>query len=560
MNTTTAISNGRIFALNGGVTLDTNPIGFSAGSVWNGSVDNRWSGANWSPDTTGSSSSTLLSGADVVFSLTSGFAPAHQDTNLDFDATIASLTVNDPAAVTITGVGTLSITGSGITVNNGAGLTTINSNLLLSGSPQVTVNSADGLTINGIVDGAAGLIKQGIGQLTLTGNNTYTGGTTVLAGILTVGTDNNLGNAIDPTGTITLQGGTLQTSSANFTTGRTVILNPAGTPNVLAAADPSLNDTAFFNGQVTGAGMLTIGDPNSFRYTVVLTNTTNDYAGGTTVTDHATLQINNDQELGLASTQVTLNGGILDTTADLTVNRPIFLVPNPILILGEPVFSTLAAETDTTATYPNIISGTGGLSITGGGTVVLSGSNTYQGGTTINRAFLSVSDDHNLGEAGDPININGGTLLTTAPQFSSPRPIFLLNNEGQDTIAAIGGTTGTYSGVISGDQFGNLQIGADNPVFGQPDYGGKVIFTNPNNSYLGNTTITSGATLSVDADSELGGNPAGTITFRNGELLTTGAAFQSARTISLRNETDILPLPQARPRPTQVTLPATESS
>ena len=186
--------NGRGLAVNGAVTLDTNlvngaPAAVAAGRFWNGQSNNTWSGVNWSPDATGATSSTLAPLADVVFSISG--APQNQSTVLDFNASISSLTVNDPAAVTIAGLGLLSILGggqdSGITINAGAGLTTINSNIVLGGvSPLASVNNAAGLLINGTIDGTAGLTKSGAGQLTLTGANIYTGQTTVLAGTLEV--------------------------------------------------------------------------------------------------------------------------------------------------------------------------------------------------------------------------------------------------------------------------------------------------------------------------------------------------------------------------------------
>ena len=194
-NTGASLTNGRALAVNGAVTLDSNNINGAAaaiatGRIWNGGASNLWSGVNWSPDLTGATSSTLAANTDVVFSVT-GITPQNQNTTLDFNVAISSLTINDPAAVTISGLNLLSILGSGvttgITINNGAGLATINTNLLLGGSSQtVTVNNAAGLVINGVIDGTIGLTKDGGGALTLTATNTYTGLTTVAAGALEI--------------------------------------------------------------------------------------------------------------------------------------------------------------------------------------------------------------------------------------------------------------------------------------------------------------------------------------------------------------------------------------
>jgi autotransporter-associated beta strand protein len=240
---TGASINGRALAVNAAVTLDTNivngaPAAIATGRFWNGQADATWSGVNWSPDAEGATSSTLAPIADVVFSISKG--AQNQNTLLDFNANISSLTVNDTAAVTVSGPGLLSIVGggesTGITINAGAGLTTINSDLLLGGSsPIVTVNNTSGLVINGSIDGTIGLTKSGTAQLTLTGINTYTGQTTVLAGTLEV--DGSIvGNAVVSAGVLRGVGDI----EGNVT-----------------------NDAVVSPGRTSGPGTLNIGLPNN---------------------------------------------------------------------------------------------------------------------------------------------------------------------------------------------------------------------------------------------------------------------------------------------------------
>ncbi len=76
---------------------------------------------------------------------------------------------------------------------------------------------------------------------------------------------------------------------------------------------------------------------------------------------------------------------------------------------------TLAAASGTTATYSGILSDTGVLVVgdsTNVGTVVLTGANTYSGGTSLNGGILAVSGDGNLGTG--PLSFNGGTLEASA--------------------------------------------------------------------------------------------------------------------------------------------------
>jgi outer membrane autotransporter protein len=407
----------------------------------------------------------------------------------------------------------LGSTAGGIILQGGELLTTADG---FSSARTVTLSSigstlaaATGTTAlySGTISGLGGLtIGDGASAGTVflaTGANSYFGGTTVLGGaILNITGDGDLG---DTSGGITLSGGTLATNA--FTTGRVVTLIGQGT---LAAQNTSLHTTATYNGLITGAGGLIVGDANSSELTVVLTDAGNDYQGGTTVTGGATLKVDTDSELGAGA--ITLNGGTLQTTAAFATARTITLESN--------VSDNFLVADAAGATYGGVIMGPGGLAI-GGGTVVLTGVNTYAGGTKVGFAVLSISNDANLGLADTQITLDGGTLLATGGGVSSPRSIQLLETEGPDALAAADGTTATYSGTVFGP--GRLQIGS-----GNIEATGTVALSGTN-TYTGGTLITAGATLSVNADAALG---TGAITLTGGELQTT-SNFVTARTIAL---------------------------
>ena len=159
----------------------------------------------------------------------------------------------------------------------------------------------------------------------------------------------------------------------------------------------------------------------------------NDYRGGTIVTE-GILSISGDQNLGRASGGLTLDGGTLRTTDAFATARSINLGAGG---------GTL--QTDAELMAIGTLAGEGGLTKTGGGTLTLTGANTYQGGTRLNAGVLAVSADANLGEASGALRFNGGGLRTTGA-FATARNI---------DIEAGGGTLQTYSdlaatGIVSG--------------------------------------------------------------------------------------------------------------
>jgi autotransporter-associated beta strand protein len=108
----------------------------------------------------------------------------------------------------------------------------------------------------------------------------------------------------------------------------------------------------------------------------------------------------------------------------------------------------VAFDRSDTMTYGNVISGSGQVGQIGAGRTILTGANTYTGGTFISNGTLQVSVDANLGNAAGPLTFsgNGGTLNTTA-SFISARAT-TLNATG--TFDVNPGTALTMTGVIGG--------------------------------------------------------------------------------------------------------------
>jgi fibronectin-binding autotransporter adhesin len=101
---------------------------------------------------------------------------------------------------------------------------------------------------------------------------------------------------------------------------------------------------------------------------------------------------------------------------------------------------------DYVATIDAILTGNSQLEKTDPGTLVLSGTNTYTGGTAINGGTIQIASDANLGEAAGGLSFNGGTLNTTA-DVTSGRDVTL---DGAGTFQTDAGTTTTLTGAIAG--------------------------------------------------------------------------------------------------------------
>ncbi|HVE44129.1 MAG TPA: autotransporter-associated beta strand repeat-containing protein, partial [Gammaproteobacteria bacterium] len=403
--------------------------------------------------------------------------------------------------------GTLETTAT-FTLNANRGVT------LSAGGGTFLVDPATTLTYGGIAASTGTLTKSGTGTLTLGGVNTYSGATIINAGILSIAADSGLGTAPGSAtpGQLTFNGGSLQTT-ASFT------LN-ANRGTALSAGGGTFSigggTTLTYNGIVAGTGTLT----KSVTGALILGGV-NTYSGATII-NAGSLSIAADSGLGTAPGsatpgQLTFNGGTLQTTASFTLNA------NRGIALSAGGGSFLVNNT-TTLTYNGIIAGTGTLTTTGPGTLILGGVNTYSGATILNAGILSIAADSALGTApGTPtagqLTFNAGTLESTAT--------FTLNTNRSTTLSAGGGTflvdpatTLTYGGVIS-------STGA------LTKSGTGTLILSGANSYSGNTTISSGV-IELQLSGTVG-NGVGGVNISSGTALNlnlTGASLANAMVIN----------------------------
>jgi outer membrane autotransporter protein len=229
-----------------------------------------------------------------------------------------------------------------------------------------------------------------------------------------------------------LNGGTVQNPDS-ATLGINFTLNPPGGNFDTSGPNADAGTKSTLTGVISGPGSFTVVG-NGILYL----RGTNTYSGGTNL-NGGTVNVLGPENLGAASGVLSFDGGTLQTpTANFTLSRAITL---------NPYGGTLDNFGSTsTATLPGIISGPGTLTKMGDGMLILSGANTYSGGTLLNGGILRVSDDSNLGAAGGPLSFNGGTLHAPSGLTTS-RTLVVLDD---------GGTfdTGASDSVLHGFLFG----------------------------------------------------------------------------------------------------------
>ncbi|HFZ8994842.1 TPA: autotransporter-associated beta strand repeat-containing protein [Citrobacter freundii] len=186
-------------------------------------------------------------------------------------------------------------------------------------------------------------------------------------------------------------------------------------------------------------------------------------------------------------------------------------------------------------TSDNNISGTGNVVKEGFAELVLTGTNTYAGGTEINGGTLSIDADARLGAATGPLTFNGGTLkfLPGFDGIKASRNITLSTKGGTIDTNGISSTISqAIKGVNTGDG-GLIKTGA-----------GTLTLAGVN-SYTGLTTLRDGDLELKDAGSVKGNiqlnNAASTLIFNNNATITYGGIISGFGKL-LKTGTNILKL------------------
>ncbi len=264
-------------------------------------------------------------------------------------------------------------------------------------------------TIASVIKGNEGLLKSGLGNLVLTGANTYTGTTTVTQGLLTLGD----GGSLDPSSSIVL-------ANTRYGYGSFAV-DQAG--NAILANQISGVGKVFKR----GTGTTTFSGDNS--YTGGLTVEAGFAQAG--IADHAfgagNVSINGGATLDLANYNETIGNLIGQKAGDGDIT------------LGS---GNLTLNQDLHADYSGVISGAGGMVKNGAGDLVLYGANSYSGQTAVNAGELIQGAQGAFSQASS-YSVASGAEIELGGFATS---MASLNNGGTVTFGGSGGTVLSLSG------------------------------------------------------------------------------------------------------------------
>ncbi|EBV6069502.1 fibronectin-binding autotransporter adhesin ShdA [Salmonella enterica subsp. enterica serovar Hadar] len=452
---------------------------------------------------------TFTVDADSTFTVTS-----------ELDETSATSNWNG-SKLTKQGDGTLILSNTGNdygdTVIDGGILAAKDAASLGTGDVTIAENATLALsqgTLDNNVTGEGQIVKSGSDELIVTGDNNYSGGTTITGGILAAKDAASLGSGdvdIAENAKLELSQGTLD----NNVTGEGQIVKSGSDELIVTGANDYSGGTTISGGMLiadhadslgTGAvansGVLQVGEgelENTLSGTGSLVKTgtgeltlngDNDYSGGTTIDDGVLIADNAD----------SLGSGDIDNSGVLQVGE------------GE---------------LKNTLSGTGSLVKIGTGELTLNGDNDYSGGTTISDGTLIANHADSLGtgaiDNSGVLQVGEGELKNTLSGTGSLVKIgtgeLTLNGDNDYS----GGTT-ISDGTLIADHADSLGTGAiDNSGVLKVGEGelkntlsgsgslvktgtGELTLSGDNNTYFGDTTIAGGTLIAANVNALGSGN------------------------------------------------------
>jgi len=365
--------------------------------------------------------------------------------------------IGDTSVVTIDASASLNVDGTTNTETIGGLVGSGTVNIATGNTLNVANAAAASDTFAGVLAGVGGLTKAGASDstLTLSGANTYTGATTVSVGTLQIGGAGKLGDG-DYSGDITIaSGATLQYSSSEtgadaklrgVVSGEGTLIKDGDDAELrlIASAPNTISNIEVNQGSLRGSG-----DAGALGATGTTIN-----LGATSGTEAASLWYAGTFA-GTTKAGITVRAGSTGTKTIRNINGTV--TDNTAITLNDGLTITNIASVGTDFTLGGVISGSGGLTKEGVGTVVLSGVNTYTGATTVSVGVLSLSTAY-LDDA-STVSIAAGAALNLT--HSDIDDVAMLN------FAGVAQADGTYDSTNSGGLItgsGSIRVGGEQPT------------------------------------------------------------------------------------------------
>jgi autotransporter-associated beta strand protein len=388
----------------------------------------------------------------------------------------------------------LTLNGPGVSnegaLNNVSGDNAWSGNITLATDGSVGVDAGYQLTLSGVIGGPGGITKYLTGEAIFTNANTYLGSTDVNAGILTIENSTALGGI--PAGSTVEAGTTVESGASLDVVGVTLsgtsltVTDPlilAGPGVNSAGALDNINGTNTFTGDITLTDNTTIGVESgagsgagsqltltgditerngSFGLTKVGPNRLivsgfNRYTGLTSV-NAGTLTAASDNALG-----TTDNGTVVANGAALEIQGGIHIGAEALTLSGSGISNagallgvsddnkfdgnitmtgntTIGVNTDSRLSLPGVLTDNLlGFSLTkaGGGKLVLSGANSYGGGTSILAGIVNVQNSSALGSGVGATTVADGASIEFQEGVTIPNQHLTLHGAGLTTAENI---------------------------------------------------------------------------------------------------------------------------
>ncbi len=483
------------------------------------------------------------------------------------DATVASIVLGTNNAISIGSSFTFTGTNS---LNMGAGA------VALTTTPTITVSN-NILTLGGNIgqSGTQGLTKAGNGTLTLGGVNTFTGGTTVSAGILQLGNAGALGDGTNNTSGVTVANGAALDLAGFTPTASAVPLSIVGQfSSSVGALTNSSSTAATYGGVVTiatggdsigGVGNITLTSrigANANSLTKVGSDTLTLSAAssrtGIVAINVGVMQVGADGAMGTSAASVSVISG-----AALDLNGITYNTASSLTLNGAGISSggALLTSSSTAAAYAGLINlgsnstimaGSGNITISNAGTITGSGDNLTIDGAkngTITSIIGTVAGS--LTKSG-----NGTWTLNGVNTYTGSTTITL----GTLQIGSAGSLgSGTYAGAINNSGTLEYSSSAAQILSGIISGGGvltkdtssSTLTLTATNTYSGGTTINANSGLLIantNNGTNITGIGSGAVSIGSGSTLTltsvntVAAATTISNTFSAGGSTGLLKL------------------